>query len=819
LSYVRYIVEGYRVDVEVSNTRALVLKTSPQDLSTLLSMLSKYGVLHSSPYRDEYTTMYKVYVLSAQEGVQDAVRDIKSGGVGEIEGEIDLGTLPYNADVVGSIAYRGLRMYLYKSCGWSRASGGKLYSKSLSVTPNEVKQLTKGVLEVYKAVKLGLDVVSNDPYLFVDARRKLEITKDLEYLENSLGAKLNSVTWFKVLDATTSFIVATTGNKGVTLSDILKVVPRNRVEEIVNRAVKYLADIGKIDSSWAKKQYSIDDLYRYALISKSLTLKQTLSAKGLMLRDPSKNIEVLFLPRKMLTPVPTLDAIKRLFFSDSDAGVGNPYNQLVEMLKLSPKIRHSEIQDFVNELAKSAGISLGPLTLAVDTSPITLASVIPAEPKYVEVVDRDAMRGIKDTITSLSLSTLSHCWSIYEKLRNIRNSLRLAIVSIGKDSNIRDFLKKLQEELCKDIKDINMCQEVFNKAVTYREYDDINEFINNLKDIIAEVKHGNREFYGLLVVGPETHINSRSVRDEVEYLTVLEGAFCRYIVRRGEVYYKFISALGSFIVVAAKMLSHKFKPFEISVHRKKLIVDSVIGIDSTTIGLEKGSYRVACAITVLNLSQGKYAVTSITKLSDEGEDAALAEVLKDVMRKNIANDRVAVIYINRAKPETILYNHLPKEDVDNILSKAVIVGATKTHSYSRVIKLTDIHGDPVNPEPGISIPLRVKEKMKRINAFISKYLFVPIEPPQKIKSVGTVIPLLITIIAGKELAADRHLERKLLSFTTSLIALNNISKLWAHSLPWPLHEANRKLRAAQRLAPEPSLIVKLLQNELIFGVL
>jgi hypothetical protein len=80
------------------------------------------------------------------------------------------------------------------------------------------------------------------------------------------------------------------------------------------------------------------------------------------------------------------------------------------------------------------------------------------------------------------------------------------------------------------------------------------------------------------------------------------------------------------------------------------------------------------------------------------------------------------------------------------------------------------------------------------------------------------MPILLTFIIGEAFATNLNLDKELLDFTASLIALNNISRAWIHSLPWPLHEANRKLRTAQRLAPTPSDVIELLRNE-VFEVL
>jgi hypothetical protein len=826
MSYVRYIVEGYRLDiVELSDDSVVALQVPAQNLSTLLSILSRHGILHSSPYRDVYTTTYTVYIPSTyREKVWDVAKDL----VTNIGDSAKLDDLSNSIEIIGSMSYRGIRMDLYKSRGWGRASGGKLYNENMSVTPPEIKQLTGGAVEVFKAVKLGYDIIDGSYYLFVDARRKLEIVKSIDQLENSLGRKLSTISWFKVIDTTTSFTVVGEDNKKISINDILSTISRDKVEEVANKAIEYLSSIGKISEKWTQKQYKVDDLFEYGLTPKSAALRQDLISKGLMLRDPNRNIEVLFLPKEMLTSVPTLDTIKKLFFS-YDPNTIKYYSDFVELLKLSPGNRHAEIQDFVNELSKGGNIKLGPLTISIDNSPLVVAGIIPANPRYVEVIDADAIEEFKRKklqgryTATLSLTEISKLWSVYEKLRSIRNDLHLVIADIGENDVTKEMLNKLRNEICKDIKDSDRCQRVFNEAIVYETYGTINDVLSNLDSIVFKVRSSSRRFNGVLFIGPDYYLGGRDIRDLIEYRMALEGIFSRYIKLSGETYYKFLSSLRGFVTVVPKILSHKLKPLIISIGKKKFIIDRVIGIDATIIGMERSGYRVACAISILDISKGKCMIKPNIKISDVGEDAALAEILKDLVIKTLKQgspNTITLVYVNRARPEIMLRNYLSREEVEAVLDKAIIIGATKTHSYSRVIKLVDKSGTPVNPEPSICVPLYTGKElqMQGVNVKISKYLFVPVQPPRSIASTLTVMPILLTFIIGEAFAANKNLDKELLDFTASLIALNNISRTWTHSLPWPLHEANRKLRTAQRLAPTPSDTTELLRNE-VFDVL
>jgi hypothetical protein len=330
----------------------------------------------------------------------------------------------------------------------------------------------------------------------------------------------------------------------------------------VNKAIKYLSNIGKISEKWTQKQYKVDDLFEYALAPKSVALRQDLISKGLMLRDPNRNIEVLFLPKEMLTPVPTLDTIKKLFFSD-DSNATKYYSDFVELLKLSPGNRHSEIQDFINKLSKGGNIKLGPLTISIDidNSPSTVPGTILTNPRYVEAIDEDAIEKFKRKklqgryTATLSLTEISRLWSSYEKLRSIRDDLYLLIVGIGKNDVTVEVLNKLRSEICKDIKDANQCQRVFNEAVAYESYGTINDVLNSLDSIVSKEGSSSRRFKGVLFIGPDYYLDGRDIRDLIEYRMALERIFSRYIKLSGdETYYKFLSALGSFVTVVPKIL-------------------------------------------------------------------------------------------------------------------------------------------------------------------------------------------------------------------------------------------------------------------------
>ena len=77
---------------------------------------------------------------------------------------------------------------------------------------------------------------------------------------------------------------------------------------------------------------------------------------------------------------------------------------------------------------------------------------------------------------------------------------------------------------------------------------------------------------------------------------------------------------------------------------------------------------------------------------------------------------------------------------------------------------------------------------------------------------------MFTIIAGGKYKGIKYLEKNILDYSLTLSMLNNTS-VWTHSLPWPIHEVDRKLKTAHRVAPDEKDVLGLLQNESILRIL
>jgi hypothetical protein len=223
---------------------------------------------------------------------------------------------------------------------------------------------------------------------------------------------------------------------------------------------------------------------------------------------------------------------------------------------------------------------------------------------------------------------------------------------------------------------------------------------------------------------------------------------------------------------------------------------------------------------------GTFEIKPHIDISDEGEDAVIAKILYSFINQRDSRDSTILIYVNRARPEASILNYLKPESVELMLHSSIIVGVTRTHNYSRVLKFTSRgrrRNVIVNPEPWIYIPLykNVEDRLSHVKFKVSRYMMSTVKPPKGLEFGPTIRPILLTILQGERCIGSPQLEEKIINYTASLAALNNVSTAWTQSLPWPLHTVDRKLKRAHELISErrKGKILQLILQEDIFRVL
>jgi len=784
MAYERYILMAYPLIVGYENKDITVIRVSEVNLDKLIGLLSKNDLLYSKPQRDLYSTKYVVHVLGGVDAVSNRLEELKVEY--ETKRKSEIPNVEYLIDWAGYIA---LRRYLYKR-GYRRGASSKLFD------PSKVVYSSKQVLNVYKALTTNIDKMENATYLFIDASRKLEFTKSIQELESMGVISENTpiVSWLKIIGTTISFYV----EDSIRVDNLVR---RGYSEELLKHSrslIEYLVDTGRLDETFRSLDFGVKDLFEYALVPRSARLKRELHEQGYLFRDLEKSIEVLFLPKLILTPVASLDNIKRILPEELES--------ITENLRISPAKRYEEIQDFVDTLVSNGELRVGELHITLEREPREVLSVGKAKLSYIE-----SQGGEKSSLQP-------NRWDHEDKMKRHGKQIRILVNSIGK---LSDLAKKQLEKL-----------KSYEVEVEFREFPDRSSLEKAFLDTINELKSCEKPYKGLFVIGP-LHIDKNEdeeIKREIEYKATSRGIFCRYLSRvDGEerLPYKIHTVLRSFAIFVLGELSHILKPLEIwDKDKRKHRVNVVVGVDATVIGMEKGSYRVACAVTMINLMNGTFKIMHHTYPSDEGEDAVIAKILDSLVNQRDLRDSTILIYVNRARPEASILNYLKPESVESILHNNIIIGVTRTHNYSRILKIIskgqrrDII---VNPEPWIYIPLykNIEGRLSHVKFKVSRYIMSTVEPPERLKFELTIRPILLTILQGERYIGSPQLEEKIIDYTASLVALNNVSMAWTQSLPWPLHVVDRKLKRAHELASErrKSEILQLLQREDVFRVL
>jgi hypothetical protein len=772
-----YILEAYKLNYKFHSSNAYTAIVPEVVLQPLLNYLFVSEVTHSRPIRLLGEPLYAVYIV----GDEHDVSRVK-GFLKELSSELGLQDIelksagPVDAlddGVKADMAYRATRQYIYKRLGFRRGSGQKLYSVSSIVKSYDV-------LNVHRAYVTGSDIINGYGYMFIDAARKLEFTATLKDLEARIQDIVSRVQWVKIKDSSISFYI----EPGI---DFKKLgYPRDKVV----KTLRYIAKSRDTPVDPEKLSFSDNDVV--ALTPKSTRLLRELHVRGYTTTIGGK--EVLFLPKNVLVPVASMDNISAVLHKSIE-------------LRIAPTARHKEIADLVQKL--SSGIEVGAAFVALDPQPLRVAvEKIPLDKLYISIEGSDdkGVRGVAFT------------WNPYKLLKRAAGKLSIYILCDESDKVSRSIADKFYEVLHKQL---NVTPQLLE--VDFSNIEDFAEFI--AKNVKKAGKLGVVLVIGSSAIGIE---EDRELRNAVEKAFRFKGLFCWYIsiIVRGRKEGKKLvderSLLSKLhvvmkeLVIRLSLFSHKLQPLQLTASSGIAeLFDVVAATDATVIDMERGQLRVGAVLMLMNVSRGDYTIETLVEYSTLGEDAVLAKSVRKAL--NLVNQSPLLIYINRTRPEALL-SYLQEDEAKELLDRAVIVGASKTHTYSRMLKT--LEDQFANPEPTTYCHLYTKElkELKSVKAKISKYLAVT-TMAQREEAEGklTVKPTLLTIIMNEKLWSPENID-KVLRYTITLCILNNTST-WIHSLPWPLHRVDKILKTAHRLAQTKKEILSILQNKDIIKTL
>ncbi len=773
-----YVLEAYKLSFRFRESKVHTVTVPKVILQPLLNFLFISGITHSKPMKLPNESLYLIYIVGDNDTinrVKDFIKEhdpkselpVNMGGGGSVSSLDD--------SIKGDMAYRAVRQYIYRRLGFRRGSGQKLYDIS------KIVQSHDNILNVFQAYVVSHDVISNSSYVFVDAARKLEFAATLRDLETKgkLGTS-SKIQWVKIRDSTVSFYIEPDidfkkfGRSSDKVVNTLKYIVKSRYIPL---------DIDKIDSS---------DVV--ALTPKSAGLRLELHRKGYTVTIGDK--EVVFLPKNVLVPVASMDNVSTLL-------------QEYITLKFGPTTRHKEVYDLVRKL--SSDIEIGNVSIALDPHPLEIKTgKVPPNELYIDLKDS----GNQDT------EKVTFDWSPYELLKKIVDKLLIYVLYSKGDKDSYRAADLIRRELHKNLDVMPQMLEIDFGDVYVRD----SRKIERQLEYITETAKGVN--CAVLVIGPGSidAREDRDLRNKVEKVFRFRGLFCWYISitsiipKRREEERKFRNVLSRKLLVVMKELairlqlfSHKLQPLQLSkIDGGTDVFDAIAAADATVIGMERSQLRIGAVLILMNLSRGSYTIETDTyEINESGEDPTLAKTIKKALEQ--LQDTKLIIYVNRARPEALL-NYLQEDEVRELLNNAVIVGATKTHTYSRILKkVNDVSFS--NPELTTYYQLYTRDlkELRNARAKISRYLAITTTAQFEVGERLTVKPTLLSIILNKDIWRSENID-KVLKYTLTLCTLNNTTT-WVHSLPWPLHRVDRILKNAHRLAEDRNDFIKALEDK------
>ena len=759
------LLEAYKLNYEFRTNKIAKIIISEKDLQKFLGYLFRRKALRSLPHKSG--EKYEIYVL----GFIDDKNIYKEYPSVKIK-HINLGELSKN--IKDEIAYIAFRQSLYES-GFKQSSSSKIYDPKAVLGGN-------GILKVYKAIVTGFETINGKSRLFIDAGRKAEFSDTIDKLKRDFSDKINSLYWIKIHGSTTSFTI----DKSVHLSHFKKTM--DEVIEKSKEVLTYLYKIGRIHFDPLQMKFDENNLFEYGLRPKSLKLRQEFRREGILL-DVKGSEGVLFLPEHILLPVASTENIK-LFVSD--------ITEIYETFKISPDKRHVEITSF---LEKFNNLKTDELTITVSQEPLR-SQIFKPDTLY-----------LKNGSESKNLVFSVTRWNPYAKLKQYIKNVTFCI--IGYNEYVEYVADMLQKQNLK-----------VSIQLPVNDSSGLEKMLHNLLSIIEQYKTIENKVV-VLIIGPPNidKINDEELRNKVEYEFRSKGIFCWYLSTRlssGESSTMRIKSILSHklytilkeLVIKLNIPSHTLLPFELM---KGHQIKYVIGIDATTYELSKGTLRIVATILVFNPVTGSYTIDVTPHITASGEDHAIAETFRNILlNKNYEGP--ILVFVNRTKPTTIL-SYLTPEENAKLLDQAIIIGATKTHNLSRLLK--EGNNGLANPELLSYYPLYEDRDINiaDCNVKVSKYLAITTTATSKWIPECTVKPILFTILIGEKYKEEQYLARKILYYSMTQCLLNNTTMTWLHSLPWPLHRIDRMLKTAKRIAPDMDKLLEMIYNANVREVL
>jgi len=729
-------------------------EVSEAELPVLRADLFRKGIPHAlrrDPLREGVLEVYTLQKLSGKQCEDVEVQQ---------DNFIKSQWIPILRQLIDTI----FRIHLYRQ-GWKRGSGGKIYY------PREASKYSDTPINIYKALRIRAEHVENQPVLFIDVARKLEFNADYATIETMDREKAREINWIKLRGSTWSFMKLNEEE----FVDITYKIEQSKLDKHVQDSLNAIKDLSDERLEVEQRKYNLEELV--ALKPYSIRLYNHLMERKVLLSEG-----VVILPKHILVPVASFDnivlwgAIPRLTIT--------PSSRVKEVVENVKNFRLNRVE--FHDIGVSIEMDTSEL-LEVVSSKITEFWI-----KYSDTQPRD----------------LNEFYNIAFRWEYISESLKNP-----KEWQFTLFTYKSSE--CSENRD---CSKIFDLAIDNAEkaltpllggrerierynLDDLKEkTLSNVLKAIAEKRKSR--YHAVILIAAAERAMENNARAVFSYYAAVNNLLPHYIdvVKIMREYQrdrgKFRS-LGSYVENSVKYrlrsilksLIVRAQQSPVKIRYNNVFKDYVVaGIDATRLKLRSQTLSIGVVLVIVTGSGSvEYDLREFT--IEVGDVGALSTGLIHVLEKY--GDKI-IAFVNRMDLSPLLDKLLKKGGSE--LENLVLIGASKTHSYSRILRKSS--GLYVNPSAGSYVWL-LKETSFRDMFRRSRVLAITTTNVKESFEAGTIVPLAMDIVTHVKQGIPH---RTIVDFAISLCGYNNLSSTWLQSLPWPLHRADYLSKTLHRLA-------------------
>ncbi|MCR8487533.1 MAG: hypothetical protein NDP22_03890 [Crenarchaeota archaeon] len=618
----------------------------------------------------------------------------------------------------------------FRENGWI-STPSKLYN------PNNGTPLIKNLVSKYEAVRFTADDLgSNEKLLFMDPAYKIEFNETLDQIRKKYPKEAEKIHFVKIKGSFTSFYIVDNDEARKRYEDV-----REKIAEAIYR----------YQGSRVSLPGSSQEII--TVVPRSLRLNNILRGEIHDLPLYGRELVITPLPIEILVPVGTLENVS-LF------GVSSP-------LTIGP---HERVER-VNKIVKG-GLNLGELCFEGIEVKIDLK-----DPKKLFLIPNKDFIELKFEYKHEDgkRKMLRNWWR--EPFKNAPSRSRLLLLitlepdmKTGSEEEYSNYNKKCLQGL-------KIAQNTFSKVFKINSTE-VSASLENLDNKLSRYSKGYDEKFAILFYDSNLYESDLIARFE---LKCAERDFYPHVVDLGGekssnedtiIRYKLKSIERDFAVRVNSVPSTLQPP-------PQLQDFSVVGIDSTIVPLKERHLYIAVAVTLIKPDGNIDYKVDISSL-DRSDIDALASAIQGALKQNPKS----LIIVNKSSLDPFI-ERLGSE----VLKDCILVGVTKTHSYSRI--LAEYGGKFSNVDSGLFVKLA---PLNNGEVHISRYLAITTSPFQERYEPGCTIRPVLFNIAGEGIKHD-----ELLKYLLDLTHYAPISQSWLPSTPWPLHKSHELCRKAHRI--------------------